>query len=479
MKLQTVHLRVNDEATGRPTPCRIRITDPDGREFPPHGRPLEFSAGRGEDVGGQLKIGGRRWWSIDGSCEIELPPGDVHVEIRKGIRYFPVAVTASMPAGKMSLRFNLRKIDARRSEAVAIDARCHFGSPHAAALDGAAEGLDAVNLLIEPRRFLGHDGIGYDSVPNAEAFSGQAPALQAHGTEVFVNTHNRHPVLGSLGLLHSHRAVYPLTFGGPDATDDWSLEDWAGQCHRKKGFVTWTDAFLPGRGIGWEALALAALGKIDALELTPDNCAPAMRAWYRLLAAGIHLPLNGASARAGNNRPLGALRTLVSPAPDQAGPPLRAACPVVTSGPLLSFWSDERQTLIAEVASAGPFEQVELLVNGNVAAAAAAEPAGDGFLARVEHVARGTGWAAARVIGQQPRSGTDLTAAFAHSSAISLGNRKPDADAVAWVIAQLEAGMDWVEHEGRFSAPKAKAHLLETFRSAVETMRTGRSNGNP
>ena len=37
-KLQTVHVRVSDVATGQPTPCRVRFTDEGGVYHAPLGR---------------------------------------------------------------------------------------------------------------------------------------------------------------------------------------------------------------------------------------------------------------------------------------------------------------------------------------------------------------------------------------------------------------------------------------------------------
>ena len=89
---------------------------------------------------------------------------------------------------------------------------------------------------------LAGDGQSYITYPGLEAFSGRASILERNGHHVVVGTHNRHPVLGEVALLHSHRVVYPLNFGGADATDDWSLGDWCDQCHRKGGLVVWTNA---------------------------------------------------------------------------------------------------------------------------------------------------------------------------------------------------------------------------------------------
>src|SRR5439155_20878290 len=51
MSLQTVHLRINDAATGQPTPVRLRVTDLGGTYYAPFGHSAEFPHGRGEAVG--------------------------------------------------------------------------------------------------------------------------------------------------------------------------------------------------------------------------------------------------------------------------------------------------------------------------------------------------------------------------------------------------------------------------------------------
>ena len=84
---QTVHVRVNDAATGRPTPCRVRFTGPDGAYYAPFGRLSEFATAWGDDVGGNLLLGSQPWAYIDGTCEVRLPPCPVRVQVAKGFEY--------------------------------------------------------------------------------------------------------------------------------------------------------------------------------------------------------------------------------------------------------------------------------------------------------------------------------------------------------------------------------------------------------
>src|SRR5260370_5810408 len=271
--MTNVHIRVNDAATNRPTPVRLRIADANGRTYPPLGRLAEFVTGRNEDVGGHLLLNRERFCYIDGSCEVPLPAGvPLTFDISKGPEYTPLRQTVTLGPGQMALRFVIERWrDLRTVGWHSGDTRCHFLSPHAALLEAQAEDLAVVQLLATETYITGKDGAGLPCIPNMLAFSGQQPALELPGCIVASNTLNKHPVLGSLALLHCHRAVFPLSFGGADATDDWSLADWCDQCHRKKGLVVWADPFQFESGIAPEALADLILGRIDAVECTPSN----------------------------------------------------------------------------------------------------------------------------------------------------------------------------------------------------------------
>ena len=304
----------------------------------------------------------------------------------------------------------------------------------------------------------GYDGRTRFTTPNLSAFSGQSPCFQAHGSSVIVNTHNRHPVLGSLGLLHSHRPVFPLTFGPPDSADDWSLRDWAGQCHRKKGLVVWTEPFsarLPHAG---ESLALAMLGEIDAYEITPDEPAQAMRGWYQLLNAGTTLPLVGASARTANDRPIGAMQSIVCHNGGIWTDWVRYG-PTITNSAVPNVCQDN-DTLYFSALSGSAFDRVELIINGKSVANAKCEQHATDFVACSEHKFDGSGWAAARVIKADGSQ-------FAHTSAIRIGEPKPEPEARALLRTHLEKARDWVESEGRYDDPRSKVKLLDTFNEAM------------
>ncbi len=230
----TVHVRVSDAASGQATPVRLRITDAAGNYYAPFGRFAGFATGPNQDVGGNLLLGMKAYAYIDGCCEIALPPGPLHVEIHKGPEFEPIHAEIKLVPGKLSLRFAIKRwINLREDGWYSGDTRAHFLSPHAAVLEAAAEDLAVVNLLVKEWQISDSVHQKRPALPGILAFSGQRPALEIPGHLVVVNTLNGHPTLGSLGLLNCHRLVFPLTFGGPTGSDDWSLAAWCDQCHRK------------------------------------------------------------------------------------------------------------------------------------------------------------------------------------------------------------------------------------------------------
>lgn len=497
--MHTVHVRVNDQATGQPTPVRFRITDRNGDYLAPFGRLLKFATTKYDDVGGNLLLGTRCFCYIDGACEIKLPPGELHVEIHKGPEYRPLMEEIQLGEGKIALRFAIERwTDLRKEGWYSGDVRAHAMMPHAALLEGMAEDLAVVNLLALEELF----GVAYLS--NILAFSGQQTALEAPGHLVAVNTLNRHRDLGNLGLLHSHRAVYPLVFGGRGRQDDWTMADWCDQCHRKGGLVVWAHTEHEAENFRFgEPLADLLLGKVDAFEVTffEDSPFDVMPDWYRLQAAGVRVPLVGASGKERNLTALGAMRTYARLAAGEEFSyrawieAVRAGRTFITNGPLLEFrvnGSDpgaqldiEAGTPVRIEATARgivPFERLEILANGEVIQEAASS--GDPSMARIEFEWTPTtsAWLAARCRGsarlpQYPAP----QCVFAHASPVYVrvaGAALPvSARACAEFIKSLDTMLEWVRTEANCPGDKERQDLLNVFEQARTKLQEAARDG--
>lgn len=486
-----VHLRINDAVTKKPTPVRVRVSDAAGNYYPPLGRLPVFAVGKGEDVGGQVRLGRENWAVIDGAGEVPLPAGvPLRIRATKGPEYTPLDETVTLGAGQISLRFEVARW--HESDAVSVDTRAHFVSPHAALLEAAAEGVDVVNVLALAHAFVGQDGNGYPILSNVLAFSGQEPALTTGGHDVYVNTLNTHGALGRLGLLNCHRAVHPLTFGSPDGPDDWSLGDWCQQCHRKGGLVAWADAFRSDRGVlGGEALAQLLLGHVDAVEFDAHARPQPLLPWvYKLWDCGVKVPLVGGSGKDSNRVPVGAMRTLAIPTSrDREGASasggsdapsrsrlveflaaVRGNRTAVTNGPMLTFTVEgDRAAVTAE--SVVPFERLEIVANGAVLVSAPPTPALGRFRATLD-IAHGLtdGWLAARAVGPKGSLLFPDQPVFAHTSAVFVGTPVRPPAARTALRQCLVATREWVETQGQFPAEKFEARILDTLTAAEATL---------
>src|SRR5262245_3346574 len=114
--MQTVHVRINDAATGQPTPVRIRFIDAAGNYYAPFGRLAEFATGVNQDVGGNVLVGDKQYCYIDGTCEIALPPGPIFIEAHKGPEFQPLVQQVELTPGKLALRLSIGRWADLRAE---------------------------------------------------------------------------------------------------------------------------------------------------------------------------------------------------------------------------------------------------------------------------------------------------------------------------------------------------------------------------
>jgi hypothetical protein len=391
-----------------------------------------------------------------------------------------------------------RWTDARQQGWFSGDTRAHFLTPHAALLEGAAEDLAVVNLLATECRVPGPYGKQFPAIPNILAFSGQTPAVEKPGHLVAVNTHNVHPVLGSLGLLNCHRIVFPLSFGGPEGWDNWTLADWCDQCHRKGGLVVWTQGWHESEDFAYgEPLADLILGKIDALEIDffEDSPFDVLSDWYRLLACGLRAPVGGASGKDCNGIALGSMRTYARLNEGQDlnyknwTEAVRSGRTLISNGPLLSFTVNEQNPgmqidlaspaapvqVRAEARSVIPFDSLEIVANGAVVASRLASGPPSSAVLETEVEVPQSGWVAARCRGSQQimhRSANQRI--FAHTSPVyvNVAGRpmQPEPEQLRVLIGHLDQMLAWVQNTARCETDQQRLRLAGIFQNARDNL---------
>jgi len=520
--LHTVHVRVNDAATGQPTPCRVRFTDADGNYHAPLGRLTEFAKGFAQDVGGNLLLGQERFAYIDGSCEIRLPSGSINVRISKGPEYTPIHETLELSPGKLALRFEIsRWINLRDQGWYSGDVFARFLSPHAALLEGTAEDLAVVNLLAaeydawdltpqsdvsalrveypDPTVRVKYHEKQHEHVSNILAFSGQRPALETPGHLVVVNTFNHHPTLGHLALLNCHRIVFPLKFGGIDESDDWTLTDWCDQCHRKGGLVIGLNAFKGVLDHHQEILADCLLGKVDALMVMDDlaihRCAElhqsGLALWSALQTCGIRIPLVGGSGKASNCDLLGNTRTYAKMLSNEPFTyrnwieAVRAGRTFVTTGPVISLevngqgpgeiidlaTPNETIRVVAVARASSEFESLEIMVNGKMAKSVVPAEGKKEAVLEFEMAIAETSWIVARCGGPFNWPRFSPIAAITSPVYVRVAGQPVRANVatVAALSRDLDYMLEWAGHKARCD-DKHRERFANIFRSAKEEL---------
>jgi hypothetical protein len=476
-KLQTIHVRINDAATGKPTPVRVRFSDAVGHYYAPFGRLTRFATGRGVAVGGNVLVDGEPWAYVDGNCEIDLPPGEVRVQVWKGPEYRPVNETVNLLSGKLSLRLAIERWANLREEGwYAGDIRCHFLSPRTALLEGQAEDLAVVNLLITEGRWHGDEGEQV-WLANIDDFSGQQPVLEAPGHMVVVNSYNA-SLLGDLALLNCHRVVYPLRFDKAN----WTLADWCGQCHRKGGLVVW-----PGgvRAVELcEALANLTLGTIDGVESDAENVRNLRQLWN----AGLRFALVAGSGKDSNRSALGRWRTYAKIGWGETLDykrwieAVRAGRTFISNGPLLWFTVEGQEAggtvkaakdqewvkVRARAASLEPLASLQIVQQGAVVAEAAAKASSREVVLEAEVSGRESGWLQACCTGA--KDGAALTSpVYLEKEGAPLGPT-PELDSLARVLADYPALLQQMDEQNAFARAQDRARLERVFEDALKAV---------
>jgi hypothetical protein len=486
-----VRLGVRILADGASAPARVRFVAGDGRYLPPLGHREEINPAILEDTGAGLILGGETYAYVPGTFEIDLPVGEVEIEVVKGFEHGPIRRTIVVDAGMRELSVPLdRMIDLRADGWRSADPHVHFLAPSTGLLQAAAEDVTFIHLLATQ---LGDE---FTNVTDL-AWGSQADPDGRH--VISVGTENRQNVLGHLALLGARRAIVPLASGGaPEGRIGGAvaelLGDWADRCHAEGGLVVAAHFPLPFAEIAANIVA----GQIDAVEMqtfAPGLDSPSILEWYRFLNCGYRLPVLGGTDKMSAEMPVGGIRTYARLEPDAAptfaawSEAVRAGRTFATSGPLIELSVDghEPGDVIALPAGGGHLSaqvraraaqpiirSIELVMNGRVVARE--EGAAGATELRLEtaiNVAAGA-WIAARSLSDHEIHSAYNTSMAAHTSPVyvEVVDRPlfEPADASA-ILAVIDGTVRWLATMATIADPAIREGMVRRVAASGALLR--------
>ena len=484
-----VRVRVIDETTGRPTAARVHFRTAEGRYLPPDGHPREVGTGWFEDHGPDLRLGSMDYAYVDGQCVVRCPAGTVYAEASKGFEFEPVRRAIDVDTSTDELELILRRGPQWQQQGwLTADTHVHFVSPETARLEGAAEGVDVVNLLVAKWGDL-YTNVG-DFAP--------APAAADDRTIVRVGSENRHHFLGHLLLLGPDALVHPLSAGGPneaslgEETGSGYLGSWADQARRAGGLAVVPHFPNPYS----EVVAAALLERIDAVEIkdfTWGLDSFGMAEWYRLLNVGCRIPAVGGTDKMSAGMPIGGIRTYADirgevRSFDAFKKAVRAGRTFTTSGPLIALDVDgagpgddlsvtgrTHLEVTARAESVYPLGSLEVVQDGRVVARADAGGARSARVSLRLPVSR-TRWIAARVSSPVRAWHVWPILLAAHTSPVYLVGGRPPAPAGdrAYLQTLIEGSLVWVDRVGQPESATSLEPLRRSLAQAMDVLRRSR-----
>jgi len=464
-----VHVTVIDGSSGQPTPTRIHFRGKYGEYIAPYGHHEVVNDRWFEDYGGDLKLGGMSYAYVPGKFQIDLPVGEVYVEINKGFEYTPVRRQLEIRPGQRELTLRIdRFTDARRQGWVTADTHVHFISPDTAWLEGQGEGLNLINLLASQWGRL---------FTNVADISNAAAGCSREDTIVWVGTENRHHLLGHISLLGgTGDPVYPMCSGGPDEAylgdpDYFTLTEWAEMCKAREGVVIRPHFPWPM----CEEPVYIALGQLDGVELrtwwrhnprTLDQFN--YLEWYRYLNCGYRVAAVGGTDKMSAGMAVGSARTYALLDRDDEftfenwGKAVRAGRTYTTTGALMDLQVDGKGMgeevrlpagggtleIRASAKSPWPLHWIEIVVNGQAVASSERKEGAKSLSVSKKVKLTRSSWIAARCLSRLPRyvSSTDLIGAHTSPVYVVVDNQEifSPSDA-SYMLTLIDGGLTYLD----------------------------------
>ncbi|PKO22209.1 MAG: hypothetical protein CVU38_10645 [Chloroflexi bacterium HGW-Chloroflexi-1] len=463
---QTVTLRVVERGRGQPVPVKLHVHGAWGEYLAPVDRHRHLNPSWFEDysvdfphvLNWEDRARFHACTYISGETMIKLPLGKIYIEVSKGFEIRPVRQVVEVTPETQEIEIELEKVLPWREQGwVTADTHVHFLSPMSAMLEGAAEGVNVINLLAsqwgELMTNVG-DFDGHNTWGSKEA-GGDGEYLVRVGTE------NRQHVLGHISLLgYRGQIIAPMTTGGPDESAlgdpvDVLLTEWARQCRKQGGLVV-APHFPNPRA---EHAAAIVSGDVDAIEMTSwedhySGIDPySISDWYRYLNCGYLVPAVGGTDKMAAITAVGTVRTYAR------------------IDPRTEFSYEAWKEAIRRgetFVTYGPLTRVDLVVNGEIRESVAVAPdAGGGhWSVKVDRSA----WLALLVRGQRPGK-PEIIAAHSTPVMITVAGTPllAAADAVT-ILDQIEGAMVYLDTVGTRAADRAYKRMRQALVAAHRTL---------
>lgn len=490
---QRVNLKVVERGSTLPVAVKLHVHGEHGEYLAPVDRHRIINPAWFEDYSADFQHAWRHNCTyIAGETTIDLPLGKVYIEVSKGFEIKPVRAVVEVTGETDEIVIELERVLPWRARGwVTADTHVHFLSPMTAMLEGAAEGVNIVNLLASQWGEL---------MTNVGDFDGRNTwgAREAGGDGewlVRVGTENRQHVLGHISLLgYEGRIIAPMTTGGPDEAAlgdpiEVLLTEWARQCKAQGGLVVLPHFPNPRA----EHAASIVTGGIDALEMTSwgdlySGINPySLSDWYRYLNCGYLLAAVGGTDKMTANTAVGTVRTYARIPTDQPFTyaawmeAVRRAETFVTYGPLLDFSVDGRPMgsqielgagggtldVTWTVASATiPATRVELVVNGEIRESASLDPGRREQAGSWRVPLQKSAWLALLVRGQYPGKPEVIAAHSSPVMARVAGSPLLAAADAVTILEQIEGAMVYLDSIGTRAADRAYKRMRLVLESA-------------
>jgi len=489
-------LLVTDEPEAEPPIARIRVTDVQGRYFPPEAQPsglirmpLMPNATKAE-----------RWAYAEGEFKVRVPLGRIRVSIRRGLEYRSCdEEIETHSGGTLQKKFVLSRWAQMEKESwYPGDMHVHMLDPKTALFESRAECLNAVNVMVfkhlENTYAREHFTGGLDPASDARHF-------------IYYNEEFRNEPLGHVGLVNLKKLVepiatgrlgfhwptimrygslnMPLPFHGDANSPDFPLLLQAmRKTHQQGGLVDWAHL----RSSQWEFPLDAEEGQIDLADIMTHTEIPQdLALWYALLNCGFHIPACAGTDRIEPTDPIGHQRVYVwldAPLSYESWMKgLKAGSSFVTNGPMLQLrvngikpggeirLSAPREVSISASAfSQIPFERLEIIVNGEIIRTAGAREKGASAEIAFELPIKESSWIAARCLGAWNKELFYSHPVFAHTNPVHIRYREErveKGESARYLLGFLRKLEHWAAQEAYFENPQEKEEVLRTIRTSI------------